>query len=178
MNGRRKKPQKAATVPKDVAKRSIKGERQDRELYDLWRSFSQVRRAIWKTSAKELGKYGITPEQAGVLYIVRNVIPNGSQSQISRLMLMEHHTISGIVQRMEARGLVKREVDGARKNVFRVTITEKGEEAYRYAVKRRSVHNVMLSLTAKERQQFSVMLNKLLAAALNELEQYYTSPFS
>ena len=151
---------------------------EDQQLYSLWRAFSKVRRAIWKASEKELSRYDITPEQAGVLYMVRNVIPNASQSEISRQMLIEHHTISGTVKRMEAKGLIRREVDAERRNVIRVSLTGKGEEVYRQSVHRRSVRNVFSVLSPEERRQLANCLEKMLPQALEELEQYYTSPFS
>jgi DNA-binding MarR family transcriptional regulator len=59
-----------------------------------------------------------------------------------------------------------------------VTITEKGEEAYQVSMRRRSVHDVMFALSAEERQQLAISLNKLMEKALEELENFYTSPFS
>ncbi len=161
--------------PSDDVERSMD---EQKELYSLWRLFTKTRQAIWKASSKELARYGITPEQAGVLCILNNVLPTASQSEIARLMLFEHHTISGIIQRMEAKGLVKREVDEQRRNVYRASITDKGRETYAHALGRRSVQNVMLSVSKEERQVMTDILNKMLSSALVELEQYYTSPFS
>jgi len=79
---------------------------------------------------------------------------------------------------MEAKGLIRREADSDRKNVIRVSITEKGEAAYQKSVKRRSVRNVISVLSPEERRQLAHCLEKMLPKALEELEQYYSSPFS
>ncbi|MFC1917068.1 MarR family winged helix-turn-helix transcriptional regulator [Chloroflexota bacterium] len=150
----------------------------DHQPYNLWRLFSKVRRAIWKSSERELARHDITPEQAGILYIIRNVLHNPSQSDISRQMLIEHHTISGSLKRMEAKGLVKRKTDVKRKSVIRISLTPKGEAACELAVDRRSINNVMNVLSLEEREQFVILLQKLLEKSLEELNQHYSSPFS
>ena len=148
---------------------------EDHQPYNLWRLFSKVRRAIWKASERELAEHDITPEQAGILYILRHVLKNPSQSDISRQILIEHHTISGSLRRMEAKGLVKRIVDGKRKSVIRVSLTAKGKHACDIAVARHSVNNVMDALTTEEKEQLASLLQKMLEKSLEELEQHYTS---
>ena len=151
----------------------------ENQAYELWRLLSKVRRVIFKVRERELAKYGITPEQCGVLYIIKRADEPPSQLYISRIMMIEPHTMSGLVKRMELKGLLKRERNPRRKNVTRIIITEKGEEAYRISMaKRESISNIMLGLPEEELEQLSVHLNKVFERATIALEKTYKSPLS
>ena len=49
---------------------------------------------------------------------------------LSRLLLREAHTMSGLIKRMEKQSLVEKSKDLEKKNLVRVTLTEKGEQAF------------------------------------------------
>ncbi|MFC2001491.1 MarR family winged helix-turn-helix transcriptional regulator [Chloroflexota bacterium] len=151
----------------------------ENQAYELWRLLSKVRRVIFKVRERELSRYDITPEQCGVLYIIKHADEPPSQSYISRIMMIEPHTMSGLVKRMELKGLLKRERNPRRKNVTRIMITEKGEEAYKISMaKKESISNIMLGLSEEELEQLSVHLNKIFERATIALEKTYKSPLS
>jgi len=85
--------------------------------YNLWLLLLKVRRAIFKAREKELHRFGITPEQAGVLYIILETNGKATRSEMSRLMVRELHTVYGIVDRMEKKGLVRKVRDTDRKSI-------------------------------------------------------------
>jgi DNA-binding MarR family transcriptional regulator len=64
---------------------------------------------------------------------------------------------------------VKRAKDMERKNLVRVTITEKGQQAYKQALKRKSVQKIMSSLSEAERQKLKSLLETLRNKGLKEL---------
>ncbi len=146
--------------------------------YALWLLLLKVRRCISKARGKELSLYDITPEQAGVLFIVQARNSRTTPAEISRLTFREPHTVSVLISRMEEKGLVKKVKDMDRKNMIRIAITEKGERAYHQSSQRATIHNIMSALSEAERQQLTSLLQRLSDRALKELGEYYKPPFS
>ncbi len=145
--------------------------------YALWLLLLKVRRCISKIREKELSPYDITPEQAGVLFIVQALNSRTTPAEISRLTFREPHTVSTLIGRMEKKGLVKKVKDMDKKNMIRIVITEKGQEAYNQSSQRTTIHNIMSALSEAERQQLTSLLQKLSDQALKELGEYYKPPF-
>jgi len=56
-----------------------------------------------------------------------------------------------------------------RKNLVRVSITEKGQQAYHKSTMRKSIRKIMSSLSEEERQQLRSYLEKLQNKAFKEL---------
>ena len=146
--------------------------------YALWLLLLKVRRCISKTREKELSAYDVTPEQAGVLFIVQALNSRTTPAEISRLTFREPHTVSVLISRMEKKGLVKKVKDMDKKNMIRIVITEKGQEAYNQSSQRTTIHNTMSALSEAERRQLTSLLRRLSDRALKELGEYYKPPFA
>lgn len=139
--------------------------REDEE-FTLWLLLLKVRRLIFKARERELSQYGVTPEQAGVLYIAHNAGEKVTPAEIARLTFREPHTVSGLISRMEKVGLVKKVKDMDRKNLVRVALTDKGRQDYNQSTKRESIHLVMSCLSKEESRQLRLYLEKLQDRAL------------
>ncbi len=137
--------------------------------YHLWWLILHMRRAMHKVRARELFQYGITPEQAAVLFIVQAIGPRATPAEISRWLLRESHSTFGLLSRMEKQGLLRRTKDLEKKNLVRVTLTKKGREVYHHSTKRESIHRIVASLSEGEHQQLMAYLEKLWNSALDEL---------
>jgi DNA-binding MarR family transcriptional regulator len=77
----------------------------------------------------ELAKIGLNLPQVMVLYCVNASPEPMTPMKLARLMHKQPHTISALVHRMEAKGLLKTRHDLKRKNWLRISLTSKGEEA-------------------------------------------------
>lgn len=148
----------------------------DKDL-NLWALLRLTERAIFKAREKELAQYGITVEQAAVCFYVRIIGNNATPAELSRWMLREPHTISGILDRMEKKGMVRKVKDLDRKNQVRVVLTEKGKQAYDQSTKREAIHQIVSSLSEEERKQLRSCLNTLRDKALKELGIFNKPPF-
>ena len=126
-------------------------------------------RTALKAREKELNQYGLTPEQAGVLFIIHFTDNSPTPAEISRRTIREPHSVSGLISRMEKRGLVRKVKDPNRKNLVRVALTEKGLQAYHRSTGREPIHRIMSCLSEKERQQLRSLLEKILDKALEQL---------
>ena len=138
------------------------------EYYALWTLLSQARDTIWKARERELARYGIPASQARVLFSIEVIDEPVTPAKISRLLFRESQSISGILTRMEERGLIKRVKDLDRKNQVRIVITEKGRQAYHQSVNKKAIQRIMSSLTKGERQQLKSYLQTLRDKALKE----------
>jgi len=139
------------------------------EEFNLWLLLRKARLLIYKAREKELSQYGITPEQAGVLYIVQATGEKVTPAEIARLTIREPHTVSGLISRMEKAGLVRKVKDLDRKNLVRVALTNKGRQAYKQSTKREPIHLIMSCLSKEESQQLKLYLEKLQDKALEVL---------
>jgi len=145
--------------------------------YELWWLILHTRRAMYKARARELLQYGITPEEAGVLFVIQAIGRRATPAEISRRLVREPHSISGLLRRMKRKGLVKRVKDLERRNLIRVTITKKGREAYNQSTKRDSIHRIISSISKEDCQEMKACLEKLWNKALEELGRGYKPPF-
>ena len=141
------------------------------ELFNLWLLIQRLRRANLKARRRELMEFGISPQQAGVLHVVRALGNKAILTRISEIMLIEPHTVSGIVKRMEASGLLKRMRGNKKKNSIVVVLTEKGDALYWATARREAVHFVLSKLTAEERAQFWILSKKILNTSLEYVEK-------
>ena len=148
--------------------------------YQLWMLIAQMREAGYKARKKELHPFGLLPRQAAALGAIQaiNAI-NGwaTPAQISRRLFREPHSITELLNRMERVGLIRKTKDLDKKNLVRVSLTEKGQQALDLSMKRGSIYRIMSSLSEEQRQQLTSCLRILLDKALEELRMDRTPPF-
>jgi DNA-binding MarR family transcriptional regulator len=137
--------------------------------HDLWMLLTHTRYAIYRSREKELLKFGVSPEQVGVLFIVQALGNRATPSTIARFILRQPHTVSALIERMTDKGLVKKVHDLDKKNLVRVSLTEKGQKIYEYSTKRGPIHRIMGVLSGEERTQLQVLLGKLQEQARKEI---------
>ncbi len=139
------------------------------EYYRLWLLLILVRDAIHRARQEELRQVGITVSEAGVLFYAHALGNRATPTEISRCLFKRPHGISMLVSRMEREGLVRKVHDLDRKNLVRVELTEKGQQAYNQASKRAVIHRIISSLSEEERQQLSSNLERLRSKTFKEL---------
>jgi len=137
--------------------------------YNLWVLMHQVSDIIFNAREAELQEYGLPATQAEVLFVIKAIGDKVTPAQISRMMFRRPHSVSGIIDRMKKAGLVKKTKDLNRKNLVRVTITAKGEQAYKQAMKGKAVQKIISALSESEQQKFKSLLDILRTKGLKEL---------
>ncbi len=68
--------------------------------HDLWILLAHTRYAVYRSREKELQRYGVSPEQVGILFIVQALGNRATPSEISRYVLRQPHTVSALIDRM------------------------------------------------------------------------------
>jgi MarR family transcriptional regulator, organic hydroperoxide resistance regulator len=136
-------------------------------FYKVWILLNQSRDSMQRAREKELRKHDVSSQQAAVLFIAKSIEGKVTPSEISKWMLKAPHTTSTILTRMERQGLVTkhREIGNGREVI--ISLTEKGEEAYRLSEKIESIRDIISCLSQEERQQLNSYLVRLRDAAID-----------
>ena len=145
--------------------------------WNLWMLLFQVRDAIFKVRSRELVKYGITAEQGLILLAVKVMGGSATPAQIARFVLHEPHTVSGILNRMGAKGLIVRKRNTVNKHIIDVVLTEQGQRAFVQWQRMDCIHKAMAYLSKEKREQLRSCLLPLRRGALKILGVKYSPPF-
>jgi len=124
----------------------------------------------------ELSRVGLTIPQAGVLYFLKHTKEPLTPMKLSRRLNRQPHTVSALVTRMEAQGLVKATKDLERKNWVRLSLTKKGQEAFKRQLGERVAFNATSCLSKKERDTLNGICKKLTARGAEIIRQMQTRP--
>jgi DNA-binding MarR family transcriptional regulator len=93
-----------------------------RALMELLRTADTV----WNASRVFFEHWGLGPSQFNVLNLLR-LNPSGlSQTELSRQLIMHRSNLTGLVDRLEQRGLVARREVAADRRAYRVVLTAAG----------------------------------------------------
>jgi DNA-binding MarR family transcriptional regulator len=133
-------------------------------LYDLWMLLTRVQHIVARRRDRELSQYGISREVAFILYLIYYLGNNATPTAISRHTILQTSSISEMLDRMVKKGLITKSRVKASKNRLKVELTEKGRIALEKSVKRETIHQAMLSLPEKKRDQLKSCLEILLKA--------------
>jgi DNA-binding MarR family transcriptional regulator len=118
-----------------MSRHDMTAERAARDLSDDdYASLAQTRRLLRSYlafSERAAAAAGLEPRQYQLLLMLRGLAPNAeaSVSDLADWLQVRHHSAVGLVDRMEARGLVRRATDPRDGRRVRVTLTRGGRAA-------------------------------------------------
>ena len=142
----------------------------EEEEYNLWLLLLQTKDIMFNIRQEEMRQYGISATQAAVLFVVQAIGNVATPAEIARWLLRRPHSVSGILNRMEKVGLVTKTRDLDKKNLVRITLTDKGRQVCRQAAKIESIHRIMSTLSKTERWQLRSCLMKLRSKGIEDLQ--------
>jgi len=137
--------------------------------YTLITQIMQVADIFIKVRERELLPQNLSATAAEILFLVDAIGEGVTPAKITRMLLREPHSISGILVRMEKHGLIKRTKNMDRKNQIRVTLTAKGEKALKQAMKLDGASHVLSNLTTSQQRELKASLTALKEAGMKEL---------
>ena len=137
--------------------------------YTLLTQLLQVADIFVKVRERELLPQNLSATSAAILFLVEAMGKDVTPAKISRMLLREPHSVSGILMRMEKQGLLKRTKNMERKNLIRITLTAKGENTLKQAMKKEGVKHVLSKLSEEQRRQLKGSLLALKEAGMKEL---------
>ena len=141
----------------------------------LWGLLDHAKSLVARSRELELSQYGITVEQMSIFHALFVNKGSATIDEIASFIVRQHNSVSTLVNRMSASGLVKKEKqDGDRK--YRVIITEKAREIVN-AIPRKSIEMIFADLTLKEKKQLATCLEKLIITGHDVLGHNFNLPF-
>ena len=129
----------------------------------LWIRFLRFNLISNKKLQDELEKLDLTPPQFYVLATIGYAggLPFG---EIGEKMMVTVSNLTGIVDRLEEKGLVARERDTHDRRVIRVRLTEKGSKLYKNTIPlfEKSISQFFSPLDKSQQKELSSLLRKLI----------------
>lgn len=92
-------------------------------LLDLLRTAETV----WNASRVLFGRWDLSPSQFNLVNLLRHHPAGLTQSELSRELIMHRSNVTGLVDRLERRGLVERQDSATDRRAWRVVITAAGQ---------------------------------------------------
>lgn len=129
----------------------------------LWIRFLRFNLISNKKLQDALEKLDLTPPQFYVLATIGYAggLPFG---EIGEKMMVTVSNLTGIVDRLEEKGLVARERDAHDRRVIRVRLTEKGSKLYKNTIPlfEKSISQFFSPLDKSQQKELSSLLRKLI----------------
>ena len=131
-------------------------------IYNIVDSIRRLVRAVYLDSQKMSKQYGLTGPQSSVL---RNLVNDGpmSSADLSRMLYVTPANITGIIDRLEIKGLVERIKKQGDRRVALITLTESGQQLGR------SIPDPIINLFISELGDLAPEHLKLLSGAMNQV---------
>ena len=139
------------------------------ERQAVWQLMSRTTDAIRKVRDRELERYGISARANAVLFTALRQGRKATPASVAQELILQPHTVSEQLMRLEKEGLIERLKDTKRKNVVRIRVTGVGWELYRKTAVRRSSAGIMGALNADERKVLWTIMAKLRSEAARSL---------
>lgn len=131
----------------------------------------QIVLLMTKARRNELAHLGITPPQIGVIHFVQKFQTPCTVIQLRESMRRSNSSMVAIINRMERKGLVKRQKDSRSKKYTRIFLTDKGKDIYKKAVDLGSFTTIVSSLPQEDQQRLKSYLTTLGEATQKILEK-------
>jgi len=144
----------------------------------LWARMFLSTKLVERAREVELSRVNISLIQAMVLYALKVSPEPLTPSKLARMLCSEPHSMSALIDRMEKQGLVEKKHDLSPKNLVRVVVTAKGDEAFQRQRSVNAVTNITSRLTKEERETLGSCADKLRLWAGELLREMQPDPYS
>ena len=134
----------------------------------LWVLLAQTRDAILRARERDYARYGITNDRRAVLDAIERNGGSATPVEISRNLFRELHSVTEMLKRMEADGLITREKTSGRSRIV-AKITEKGLDVFNESLHNETDKRVFSVLTKRERERLRASLMKVRGRVLQDL---------
>jgi DNA-binding MarR family transcriptional regulator len=118
---------------------------------------------LWNSSRLLFARWDLSPSQFNVMNLLHGLPEGMSQIDLSRALLMHRSNLTGLVDRLEARGLVRRRAAPKDRRAYRVLLTPDGQKLMGEIVPhyRRAADQVWGDLSEERASQLQATLERL-----------------
>src|SRR5260370_35679642 len=92
----------------------------------------QTAEALWNASRVFFARWDLSPSQFNVLNLLHDQPGGCTQVELSRRLIMHRSNITGLLDRLEARGLVRRQDNPAHRPALNVVLNPAGTNLIRH----------------------------------------------
>ncbi len=138
------------------------------EYFMLWVLIAQTRDAILRARERDYARFGISNERRAILFIIQNHGGRTTPVEIARDLFRELNSVTEMLRRMEADGLIARHRGTGRSKV-EVELTDKGREVFEQSLHNQTDRRIFSVLSRSERQRLASLLFKVRRRALEDL---------
>lgn len=96
--------------------------------YDALLELLRTAELIWEGSRVLFARWKLSPSQFNVLNLLREDGESRTQSDLGRELIMHRSNVTGLVDRLEKRGLVERQSDAHDRRSWHVVLTPAGRK--------------------------------------------------
>ncbi|MHB8520917.1 MAG: MarR family winged helix-turn-helix transcriptional regulator [Limisphaerales bacterium] len=86
---------------------------------------------LWNASRVFFARWDLSPSQFNVLNLAGDCPEGRSQTELSRALIMHRSNVTGLVDRLEQRGLVQRRDSALDRRAYRIVLTPAGKRLLR-----------------------------------------------
>ncbi|PYK62330.1 MAG: hypothetical protein DME21_06695 [Verrucomicrobia bacterium] len=122
---------------------------------------------LWNVSRLFFARWDLSPSQFNILNLLYDRPEGCTQIELSRLLIMHRSNVTGLVDRLEVRGLVQRRDSPHDRRVYRVILTAAGRKLLQQILPRyyAAAEEVWGTLPARRANQLINELTRLCANA-------------
>ncbi len=132
--------------------------------FDIVSAVMATANAFMRESQRLFRPFGLTAAQYNVLNVLEGAGEGMSQRALSELLVVDRSNVTGLIDRMEKNGWVKREDDPADRRVYRISLTKEGRRLWK------RVHPRYLESVAAVTRGMAPQTLKTMTASLRRLE--------
>ncbi len=96
--------------------------------YEALLQLLQTSEALWNGSRVFFARWDLSTSQFNILNVLYGSTEGLTQIELSRLLIMHRSNVTGLVDRLEERGLLQRKENPDDRRVYRVVLTAKGRK--------------------------------------------------
>jgi DNA-binding MarR family transcriptional regulator len=96
--------------------------------YEAMLQLLRTAETLWNSSRVFFSRWDLSPSQFNVLNLLRDHASGLSQTDLSEALLTHRSNVTGLVDRLEERGLLQRHNVPADRRAYRVALTETGRK--------------------------------------------------
>jgi DNA-binding MarR family transcriptional regulator len=144
-----------------MVKKRSRNHREVIETYRLSHLLRQTADGVYKAREAELKKFNLTPEQAGALVCIKSLGDKATPAELSRWLFRKRNSITILLNRMQRLGLINKNVNAERKNSINISLTPKGEEAYKNSIQFSGFYPIIDALPEAKRAELWDLLQEI-----------------
>ena len=138
--------------------------------YNMYVHIHMTQKALLNARYSEVKAFGITIMELALLTILKGHSGEPTPAQIARLIMRRRSTVSGLLNRMERNGLIKRSEYKNNKRLRKVTLTNKGKEVLEQAWEVDNINDIIGSISDDEFRRLWALLEKVQGLALKQIK--------